>query len=343
MHAGIEAVCQGRTNREALASFTIGRGRRSAIIGELLQIVADGAHAQLVEIPAESIIDDQFVAGSIICIRVVGVKDHTGDTAKLEALRVGVMICDGGLNRPVIGADIDEFRYIVTAGGHSNVETRDKQIPLIYQGASDDFRGPLADVEFPDEAMLIDIEGEFGVVLSDVPMGTTAEIAAHHVRLIVQINDWSLRAFGPREMRAGFGFVQAKPSTAFAPVAVTPDELGSHWANGRVGLPLHVSINDREVGHADGSEMHFSFGELIAYCARTRRLSAGTMIGSGTVSNADRAAGSSCISEIRTIELLDEGAARTPFLTWGDRVRMEARLPDGSVPFGVIDQRVVQV
>ncbi len=218
-----------------------------------------------------------------------------------------------------------------------------EQIPLIYQGASDDFRGPLADVEFPDEAMLIDMEGEFGVVLSDVPMGTPAETAAHHVRLIVQINDWSLRAFGPREMRAGFGFVQAKPSTAFAPVAVTPDELGSHWANGRVGLPLHVSINDREVGRADGSEMHFSFGELIAYCARTRRLSAGTVIGSGTVSNADRAAGSSCISEIRTIELLDEGAARTPFLTWGDRVRMEARLPDGSVPLGVIDQRVVQV
>jgi fumarylacetoacetate (FAA) hydrolase len=215
-------------------------------------------------------------------------------------------------------------------------------IPLIYQGASDDFRGPLADVEFPDDAMFIDMEGEFGVVLSDVPMGTSAEDAHAHIRLLVQINDWSLRAMGPREMRAGFGFLQAKPSTAFAPVAITPDELGDNWSNGRVGLKLHVEINGREVGRAHGSEMHFSFGQLIAHCARTRRLSAGTVVGSGTVSNADRAAGSSCISEIRVIELLDEGAARTPFLTWGDRVRMEARLTDGTAPFGVIDQRVVK-
>lgn len=215
-------------------------------------------------------------------------------------------------------------------------------IPLIYQGASDDFRGPLADVEFPDDALLIDMEGEFGVVLSDVPMGTAAEQAEAHIRLLVQINDWSLRALGPREMRAGFGFLQAKPSTAFAPVAITPDELGPHWAKGRVNLPLHVEINGREVGRARGDEMHFSFGQLIAHCARTRRLSAGTILGSGTVSNAGRDAGSSCISEIRVIELLDQGAARTPFLTWGDRVRMEARLPDGSAPFGVIDQRVVR-
>ncbi|MBW8300742.1 MAG: fumarylacetoacetate hydrolase family protein [Hydrogenophaga sp.] len=215
-------------------------------------------------------------------------------------------------------------------------------IPLIYQGASDDFRGPLADVEFPDDALLIDMEGEFGVVLSDVPMGTAADEAEAHIRLLVQINDWSLRALGPREMRAGFGFLQAKPSTAFAPVAVTPDELGPHWAKGRVNLPLHVEINGREVGRARGDEMHFSFGQLIAHCARTRRLSAGTIVGSGTVSNADRNAGSSCISEIRVIELLDQGAACTPFLTWGDRVRMEARLPDGSAPFGVIDQCVVR-
>ncbi|OLP44989.1 fumarylacetoacetate hydrolase family protein [Rhizobium oryziradicis] len=215
-------------------------------------------------------------------------------------------------------------------------------IPLIYQGASDDFRGPLADVEFPDDALFIDMEGEFGVILSDVPMGTTAEQATAHIRLLVQINDWSLRALGPREMRAGFGFLQTKPSTAFAPVAITPDELGAHWENGRVKLSLHVEINAREVGRARGDEMHFSFSELIAHCACTRRLTAGTIIGSGTVSNADRAAGSSCISEIRVIELLDQGAARTPFLTWGDRVWMEARMPDGFAPFGIIDQSVVR-
>ncbi|MBB4008533.1 fumarylacetoacetate hydrolase family protein [Allorhizobium taibaishanense] len=217
-----------------------------------------------------------------------------------------------------------------------------KTIPLVYQGASDDFRGPLADVEFPDDAMMIDMEGEFGVILAPVAMGATADKALEQVRLIVQINDWSLRAVGPQEMRSGFGFIQAKPSTSFAPVAITPDELGPHWAEGRVALQLHVEINGRRVGDANGQEMHFSFGQIIAHCVRSRRLSAGTIVGSGTVSNVDRAAGSSCISEIRVIELLDQGQARTPFLTWGDRVRMEARMPDGSTPFGVIDQKVVQ-
>ncbi|SOC82559.1 fumarylacetoacetate (FAA) hydrolase [Ensifer adhaerens] len=215
-------------------------------------------------------------------------------------------------------------------------------IPLVYQGASDDFRGPLADVEFPDEALMIDMEGEFGVILGDVVMGTDAATALNAVRLLVQINDWSLRAVGAREMRAGFGFLQAKPSTAFAPVAVTPDELGGAWQDGRADLALHVEINGREVGRVTGREMHFSFGEIIAHCARTRRLSAGTIVGSGTVSNSERAAGSSCISEIRVIEMLDEGAARTPFLSFGDRVRMEARTPDGDAPFGVIDQKVVK-
>ncbi|MGG7519402.1 fumarylacetoacetate hydrolase family protein [Allorhizobium undicola] len=215
-------------------------------------------------------------------------------------------------------------------------------IPLVYQGASDDFRGAREDIEFADDALMIDMEGEFGIVLGATAMGTSADDALDHVRLIVQINDWSLRALGPREMRTGFGWVQAKPSTSFAPVAITPDELGSNWADGRITLPLHVAVNGRDVGRANGSEMHFSFAEIIAHCARTRHLSAGTIIGSGTVSNADRAVGSSCISEIRVIELLDQGEPRTPFLTWDDRVTMEARLADGTAPFGAIDQRVVR-
>jgi fumarylacetoacetate (FAA) hydrolase len=214
-------------------------------------------------------------------------------------------------------------------------------IPLIYQGASDDFRGPMGDVEFPSEADMIDMEGEFGVILGPVPMATSPEAALRAVRLLVQINDWSLRAFGPREMRTGFGFVQAKPATAFAPVAITPDEIGAHWAEGRVHLPLHVWINDQEVGQAQGGEMHFDFGQIIAHAVRTRRLTTGTIVGSGTVSNKDRAAGSSCISEIRVIEKIDLGAPKTPFLSFGHRVRMQARLPDGSAPFGTLDQRVV--
>lgn len=215
-------------------------------------------------------------------------------------------------------------------------------IPLVYQGASDDFRGPLGAVEFASQADMIDMEGEFGVILGPVAMGTAPEAALGAVRLLVQINDWSLRAFGPREMRTGFGFVQAKPATAFAPLAITPDEIGACWQAGRVNLALHVWINGREVGRAQGGEMHFSFGQIIAHAARTRRLTAGTIIGSGTVSNKDRAAGSSCISEIRVIEKIDQGAPMTPFLRFGDRVRMEARMVGGTAPFGALDQSVMQ-
>ncbi len=214
--------------------------------------------------------------------------------------------------------------------------------PLVYQGASDDFRGPYEPIEFPDESLQIDMEGEFGVIVDQVPMGTGASDALNAIRLLVLINDWSLRADGPREMKRGFGFLQAKPSSSFAPLAITPDELGDKWSNGRVQLPLHIEVNGREVGRANGAEMDFSFGEIIAYAAKTRRLSAGTVIGSGTVSNADRAAGSSCISEIQVIELLDNGEVNTPYLSFNDNVRMQAKDDAGNLPFGELDQKVVQ-
>lgn len=214
-------------------------------------------------------------------------------------------------------------------------------VPVMYQGASDDFLGPASDVPLPDEAHGIDFEGEFGVVVGRVPMGASPSDAAQHIRLIVQLNDWSLRAFGPREMKTGFGFLQAKPSTSFAAVAVTPDELGEHWRDGRVHLSLHIEWNDRWFGHPHGGEMNFGFGELIAHAARTRRLSAGTIVGSGTVSNVSRDAGSACIAERRVIEMIDEGSARTNFMRFGDRVRMTARDDAGHAPFGTIDQRVV--
>ena len=215
-------------------------------------------------------------------------------------------------------------------------------VPVMYQGASDDFLGPHDDVPLPSEADGIDFEGEFGVVVDSVPMGATAGQALGLVRLVVQGNDWSLRALGPHEMATGFGFLQAKPSTSFAPVAVTPDELEGCWDEGRVKLDLHVQFNGQRFGEPNGREMNFHFGELIAHAARTRRLAAGTLVGSGTVSNESRAAGSACIAERRVIEILDEGQARTPFMRFGDRVRMQARFADGrDGPFGVIDQRVV--
>ncbi|GLU33230.1 fumarylacetoacetate hydrolase family protein [Trinickia caryophylli] len=214
-------------------------------------------------------------------------------------------------------------------------------VPVMYQGASDDFLGPTDDVALPDERDGIDFEGEFGVVVGAVPMGVSGRDALAHVRLLVQINDWSLRGYGPREMKTGFGFLQAKPSTSFAPVAVTPDELGGNWQGGRVNLRLLVEWNEQWFGHPSGAEMNFDFGTLIAHAARTRRLSAGTVIGSGTVSNADRAAGSACIAERRVIEIIDAGAASTPFMRFGDRVRMTALDERGNLPFGTIDQRVV--
>ncbi|MEM5313836.1 fumarylacetoacetate hydrolase family protein [Paraburkholderia sp. JHI869] len=210
-------------------------------------------------------------------------------------------------------------------------------VPVMYQGASDDFLGPLCDVQLPDEADCIDFEGEFGVVVSQVPMGATAADAMKHIRLLVQINDWSLRAYGPREMKTGFGFLQAKPSTAFAPVAITPDELGVDWRDGRVQLHLNVEWNGNPFGHPHGREMNFSFDELIAHAARTRVLAAGSIIGSGTVSNVDRSAGSACIAERRVIEMIDEGVVRTGFMHFGDWVRMVARDEEGSAPFGAID------
>ena len=215
-------------------------------------------------------------------------------------------------------------------------------VPVMYQGASDDFLGPHDDVPLPSEADGIDFEGEFGVIVDAVPMGATPEQALGCVRLLVQINDWSLRALGPHEMSTGFGFLQAKPSTSFAPVAVTPDELDDAWRDGRVQLDLQVQLDGQRFGEPNGREMNFHFGQLVAHAARTRKLSAGSIVGSGTVSNESRAAGSACIAERRVIEIIDQGEARTSFMRFGDRVRMQARFADGREgPFGTIDQRVV--
>ena len=218
-----------------------------------------------------------------------------------------------------------------------------KDRPLMYQGLSDRFIAPTADVPLPTEDDGIDFEGEFGVICDAVALGTTAAAARAHIRLIVQINDWSLRVLAPVEMRTGFGWIQAKPACSMAPVAVTPDELGLSWRDARVDLPLAVDWNGKRFGNAGGYEMSVGFDELVAHAARTRHLVAGTVIGSGTVSNASyREVGSSCIAERRGIEMLDKGAPETGFMAFGDRVRMECRAADGTPLFGAIDQHVVK-
>ncbi|MXO60993.1 fumarylacetoacetate hydrolase [Altererythrobacter salegens] len=214
--------------------------------------------------------------------------------------------------------------------------------PLMYQGMSDRFLGPTEDARFPGAEHGIDFEGEFAVVVDHVPMGTTADEAMRHIKLVLQVNDWSLRAHAVPEMKTGFGFILAKPACSVAPFAVTPDALGEGWHDGRVCLDLQIDWNGQRFGSANGREMSVGFHDLVAHAALTRDLAAGTIVGSGTVANEGYAeVGSSCISERRAIEIIAGGKPDTPFMSLGDRVRMEAVDAAGHAPFGAIDQRVV--
>ena len=215
--------------------------------------------------------------------------------------------------------------------------------PLMYQGGSDVLLGACDDATFVSEEHGIDLEAEVAVVTDDVPLGTSAAASAVHVKLIVLVNDWSLRNLIPAELGKGFGFVQSKPASAFSPVAVTPDELAGAWHDGRVHLPLVSQINAEVLGRPNaGADMNFSFYDLLAHAARTRRLGAGTILGSGTVANRDPSRGSSCLAERRTLEVLEYGSARTPFLKFGDRVRIEMLAESGASICGALDQQVVR-
>jgi fumarylacetoacetate (FAA) hydrolase len=223
--------------------------------------------------------------------------------------------------------------------------------PLMYQGASDNMLGACADIVLADEAWGIDFEGEVAVVTDDVPMGTTAADADRHIRLLMLVNDVSLRNLIPAELGKGFGFFQSKPASGFSPVAVTPDELGNAWRGGKVHLPLVSHLNGALFGRPNaGVDMTFSFPTLIAHATRTRELEAGSIVGSGTVSNKEDGGpgrpaavggiGYSCIAEQRTIETILTGKATTPFMRFGDRVRIEMLDADGRSVFGAIDQAV---
>jgi len=217
--------------------------------------------------------------------------------------------------------------------------------PLVYQGGSDDLLGPTDDAPFGAEDWGIDLEAEVAVIVGDVPMGSSAEDVRRRgdIKLLMLVNDWSLRNLIPGELAKGFGFYQSKPATAFSPVAVTPDELGEAWDGGTVRLPLHSWINGERFGAPDaGVDMTFDFPTLVAHCAKTRNLRAGTIVGSGTVSNYDRSKGSSCLAEKRMLEQIELGKPQTPFLKFGDRVRIEMLDAHGRSIFGAIDQRVVR-
>jgi fumarylacetoacetate (FAA) hydrolase len=223
--------------------------------------------------------------------------------------------------------------------------------PLIYQGGSGDLLGPRDPIPLIDPAWGLDYESVVCVVLGDVPAGTTAAAAGDLVRLVLIANDVTLRNLIPDELAKGFGFFQSKPATAFAPFAVTPDELGDAWRDGRLHARVRSTYNGAVIGDCDaGPEMHFSFHDLIQHIARTRLFTAGTILGSGTVSNADRARGVSCLAERRMIETIEQGAPATPFLAAGDRIEIEALIAASSAassaaagrsPFGRIDQQVI--
>ncbi len=213
--------------------------------------------------------------------------------------------------------------------------------PLMYQGGSDDFIGPCDDAVFGSTDWGIDFESELAVITGDVPMGASPEAALDGVRLLMLVNDWSLRHLIPAELAKGFGFLQGKPATAFGPVAVTPDELGPAWKGGRVHLKVESRWNGRRVGLCNaGPEMLFHFGQLVAHVAKTRNVRAGSVVGSGTISNQDRACGVSCIAELRAIETLHSGAPQTPFMQFGDTIRIEMLDDSGASVFGAIEQRV---
>ena len=215
--------------------------------------------------------------------------------------------------------------------------------PLVYQGGSDDLLGGRQDVPFTNEDFGIDFEGEVAVITDDVPMDTSSESAGDHIKLVMLVNDWSLRNLIPSELAKGFGFYQSKPATSFSPVAVSPDELGTAWRARRVHLPLSVCVNDEPFGSPSaGVDMTFDFATLIAHISKTRNARAGTIVGSGTISNYDRSRGSACIAERRCLEQIENGKPSTSFLKFGDRVRIEMFDEHGKSVFGAIDQVVVK-
>jgi fumarylacetoacetate (FAA) hydrolase len=216
-----------------------------------------------------------------------------------------------------------------------------KTDPLVYQGGSGEFLAPTADIPLGDEAWGLDFESEVCAILGDTPQGTKAAEAGKHIQLLMLCNDVSLRNLIPDELAKGFGFFQSKPATAFSPFAITPDELGPAWKDGRLHLRVRSTLNGQLVGDTEAGEMHFSFPELIQHLCKTRGFTAGTILGSGTVSNEDRARGISCLAERRMIETIEEGKPKTPFMKPGDTIQIEVLDAAGQSPFGRIFQKVV--
>ncbi|MBA2650148.1 MAG: fumarylacetoacetate hydrolase family protein [Legionella sp.] len=266
------------------------------------------------------------------------------ESLKADSFDFNTSECAAPLPRAFQWADgsayVNHIELVRKARGASMPENFWTQ-PLMYQGGSDAFLGPKDAIVVKDEAFGIDFEAEIAVITDDVPMGVSAIEAEKHIQLLMLVNDVSLRHLIPDELAKGFGFFQSKPASSFSPVAVTPDELGAHWDGKRLHLPLCSYLNGHLFGQPNaGIDMIFSFPKLISHAAKTRMLCAGSIIGSGTVSNTDRSKGSSCIVEKRMLEILNQGQATTPFMRFGDTIHIEMFDDDKNTIFGAINQEV---
>lgn len=269
---------------------------------------------------------------------------HAGTAEEVFPVREGDF--QSALPRTWLFADGSAFIHhikLVRKARHAELPETLTTVPLMYQAESGRFLAPNEDIPQVDFSHGTDFEAEVGVITSHVPIGISAEEALKKIKLFVLINDVSLRGLIPAELAMGFGFFQSKPNKALSPFAVTPDELGPDWRDGRIHRPLEVNFNGEFFGKANAGEMHFHFGQLIAHAAKTRELAAGSLIGSGTVANEDPTVGSSCIVEKRTLEQINEGAPKTPYMKDGDTIEIRMRHQDGSDIFGRIFQRVRKV
>jgi fumarylacetoacetate (FAA) hydrolase len=285
-------------------------------------------------------------AATEIALRETAGRLERGELGPEDVFPFDPAVCAAPLPRAYQFADASAYlNHVALVRKARGAELPDSFLddPLMYQGASDGFLGPTDPIAVADEGFGIDLEAEIAVITDDVPMGVAPEAALGHIKLVMLLNDVSLRRLIPSELAKGFGFFQGKPRSACSPVAVAPDVLGDAWRDGKLHGALRSSINGRGLGHPDaGVGMQFDFGRLIAHAAKTRPLAAGTIIGSGTVSNQDRSVGSSCLVEVRTIEAIDKGKATTGFLKFGDRVRIEMLDADGRSIFGAIEQQVIR-
>lgn len=313
--------------------------------GKLIVVSADGA--RFASAPAawptmQSALDDWASAEPALRAVAAAISNGTLETTALDLAQLAAP-----LPRAYEWVDGSAFlNHVILVRKARGAEPPPTMMtdPLVYQGGSSDMLAPRANIPLPDPAWGLDYESEVCVVLGDTPQGTAASAAGQYIRLVMLANDCTLRNLIPNELAKNFGFFQSKPATAFSPFAVTPDELGSAWYDGRLHMRVRSTLNGNRIGDCDaGPEMHFSFHDLIAHICKTRRFTAGTILGSGTVSNQDRARGISCLAEIRMIEIIENGAAQTPFMKIGDRIQIDAVDSQGNSPFGEIDQTVVAV